>query len=86
MPASAEVEPEASEDHGKEKKMTKLDLLNEYFDREMNTVFCYSANYLMTIPKKGYEQEWNQAKEKAEILEGMIKEAAAEEASFRRGV
>jgi len=40
----------------------------------MNNVFAYSANWLMTVPKKGYENEWEKARIKADILEEMIKE------------
>lgn len=54
--------------------MTKQELLKEYYDMEMNNVFCYSANYLMNFPKKGYEKEWQEAKDKAEILQGLIEE------------
>ena len=48
--------------------MNIIDILKDYYEREMNNVFCYSANYLMNSPKKGYEQEWNDARERAEIL------------------
>lgn len=48
--------------------MTLAELLQEYYEREMNNVFCYSGNYLMNIPKKGYEQEWNAARERADLL------------------
>lgn len=46
-----------------------IDLLKNYYDREMNNVFCYSANYLMNSPKKGFEQEWKDARERADILQ-----------------
>ena len=48
--------------------MNIIDILKDYYEREMNNVFCYSANYLMNSPKKGCEQEWNDARERAEIL------------------
>lgn len=56
--------------------MTKIELLTGYYDQEMNNVFSYSANWLMTIaiPKKGYEKEWAEAKERSELLEQMIQE------------
>ncbi len=38
--------------------MTTKELLEKYYDIEMNNVFCYSATYLMDSPKKGYEREW----------------------------
>ena len=54
--------------------MTILDLLKEYYDMEMNNVFSYSADYRMNSPKKGYEQEWNEAVEKSGLPEEMIKD------------
>ncbi len=50
------------------------DLLSDYYDREMNNVFCYSANYLMNTPKRGYETEWNRATRNAEILEYLLRQ------------
>ena len=32
--------------------MTTKELLEKYYDIEMNNVFCYSATYLMDSPKK----------------------------------
>ena len=54
--------------------MQRIDLLKEYYDREMNNVFAYSANYLMNSPKKGYEMEFEAAVMKTELLEEMIAE------------
>ena len=54
--------------------MNRAELLKEYYNNEMNNVFAYSANWLMTVPKKGYENEWEKARIKADILEEMIKE------------
>lgn len=48
--------------------MAFIDLLKEYFDEEMNNVFCYSANWLMDSPRKGYEKEFYEARERADIL------------------
>jgi len=48
--------------------MTIIELLKDYYDREMNNVFCYSANWGMTVPKKGYEREWEDARERADVL------------------
>ena len=47
--------------------MTTKELLEKYYDIEMNNVFCYSATYLMDSPKKGYEREWREACESAGI-------------------
>ena len=54
--------------------MTTKDLLEKYYDIEMNNVFCYSATYLMDSPKKGYEREWREAGESAGILKELIEE------------
>ena len=54
--------------------MTTLDLLREYLDQECNNVFCYSANYLMNAPKKGYEREFREAQERVELLEGILQQ------------
>jgi hypothetical protein len=48
--------------------MGKKELLEKYYDMEMNNVFAYSLNYLMSSPKKGYEREWWEAKERASQL------------------
>lgn len=52
--------------------MTCKELLEEYLDRERNNVFCYSANYLMDTPKKGYEKEFAEAVERVDMLETLI--------------
>lgn len=54
--------------------MTRKELLEKYYEQEMNNVFCYSATYLMNSPKKGYEQEWREARESADILMELIEE------------
>lgn len=56
--------------------MTKKELLEKYYEQEMNNVFCYSATYMMNSPKKGYEREWREAKERAAMLWEMIEEGA----------
>ena len=55
--------------------MTRKELLQGYYENEMNVVFNLSNDYLMNTPKKGCEEEWKRAKEKADMLEDMIKEA-----------
>ena len=52
------------------------ELLNELFDRSMDKVFNLSANYLMTIPKKGCEKEFAHEKEIADMLKDLIKNSA----------
>ena len=58
--------------------MTIIDLLKEYYEREMNNVFYYSATYLMNTPKRGYETEWAEAKVRAELLRHELKQKGVE--------
>jgi len=59
---------------GKVDLMDKKELLQKYYDMEMNNVFAYSSNYLMSSPKKGYEREWCESKERASLLLELITE------------
>lgn len=61
--------------------MTNIELLKEYRDAELNNVFCYAANYLMTTPKKGYEKEFYEATERAAMLSALISQLKEREAS-----
>ena len=54
--------------------MSKQELLKEYYDREMNVVFSLSNDYLMNTPRKGCEEEWKNAQERAALIEEMRKE------------
>jgi len=58
----------------KEFLMDKKELLQKYYDMEMNNVFAYSSNYLMSSPKKGYEREWCESNERATLLLELIRE------------
>ncbi len=51
----------------------KKELLGELYDRSMNRIFEMSANYLMTVAKKGYEEEFTKEKEIADMLDRLIK-------------
>ena len=53
--------------------MTIKEMLNNYLEQERNNVFCYSANYLMDTPKKGYEQEFTEAVERVSLLEELLR-------------
>lgn len=55
--------------------MSRKELLKSYYDNEMNVVFCLSNDYLMNTPRKGWEEEWKKAKEKADMLEEMMLES-----------
>ena len=52
--------------------MPNNELLKILYERSMEKIFSMSANYLMTIPKKGMEKEFALEKEIAEMLEKMM--------------
>lgn len=54
--------------------MTKQELLKKYYDEACHNLLCYSTNYLMDKPRKGYEKEWKETKVEVELLEEMMKE------------
>jgi len=58
--------------------MNIIELLKDYYDREMNNVFCYSANWLMNCPKKGFEREFSEAQERAALIRAHLAELGAE--------
>ena len=55
-------------------KELKKELLKELYDRSMNRIFEMSAEYTMTVPKKGCEEEFTKEKEIAAMLEKLIRE------------
>ncbi len=54
--------------------MTIQEILKEIYEETMDKVFAASGNYLMTIPKKGMEEEHARFKERAIALELLIEE------------
>lgn len=58
----------------KSKTVTKLAMLKDYYDLECHNLLCYSATYGMNTPKAGWEQNWQEAKAKVEMLKALIKE------------
>ena len=54
--------------------MDRLELLESYYEQEMNNIFFSSAGYKMDYPKKGHERAWKTAKERVELLKEMIAE------------
>lgn len=60
--------------------MNRKDLLEKYYNEEMNRVFLASANYLMNCPKKGREREWEEATTRAEALLELMEEGGKENA------
>ena len=55
--------------------MRRKELLQELYDRSMNRILAMSANYLMTIPKKGMVEEFIHEKEIAQFLKTLIEHA-----------
>jgi hypothetical protein len=58
----------------KEKYYARKALLTEIKNRFWNDVFYLSANYLMTEPKDGLEQDWKEAVAKAELFDEILRE------------
>lgn len=51
------------------------EILQTLYDRSMEKIFGMSANYLMTIPKKGFEKEFQAEREIADYLQMMLASA-----------
>ena len=58
--------------------MDKLRILKKLYEQQMNDVFRYSSNYLMTVPRRGFETDWEDAVSAAELLKGLIEENGGE--------
>ena len=54
--------------------MTKLELLIDLYHREKFNLSCYSADYLNTKAKKGFEVQYAEHKEKILLLEEIIED------------
>ena len=52
--------------------MTKLELLVELYEREKYNLSWYSADYLLQKAKKGFEAQYNEHKEKLNLLSDII--------------
>lgn len=50
-----------------------MDYLKRQRDMATHNLFCYSANYAMTKPKEGYEEEWRKAGRDCEIVEELLR-------------
>ena len=55
--------------------MTKIELLKKYLEKEKQRLFETSADYKMQNPKKGCEQDHEEATIAISLLEDMIAEA-----------
>ncbi|MPM53536.1 hypothetical protein SDC9_100304 [bioreactor metagenome] len=56
--------------------MQDREILQEIYDETMDKVFSCSANYLMTIPKKGLEKEFEHYSERAFYIKRLIESQA----------
>ena len=54
--------------------MTKSELLIELYQREKYNLSCYSRDYLSENAKKGFEVQYDEHKEKVNLLEEIIEE------------
>ena len=54
--------------------MEKSDLLKKYLDQAYHNLLCCSQNYGMSIPKPGYENEWNEYRQEVDLLKEMTQE------------
>lgn len=50
----------------------KIKMLKSLKEKACHSMFCYSANYSMDEPRKGWEEEWSGAKQEVEMLEAII--------------
>lgn len=64
-----------------EKDIKKIDLIKEYIDIEYNNLFVLSADYVMTVPKEGYEKQWNETKDRIKELKEIATLLGKKEAS-----
>lgn len=55
--------------------MTKIELLKKYLEKERQRLFDTSADYKLQNPKKGFEQDHEEASISISLLEDMIAEA-----------
>lgn len=55
--------------------MSEYEMLKEIYEETMNRVFKCSANYQMTVPRKGLEREHEKYREWAEMLESLMMRA-----------
>lgn len=54
--------------------MTRESILQKNLTMAKHNLFCYSANYLMTTPKSGYEKEFYDTRDEVNILEAWLEE------------
>ncbi|MCL2210828.1 MAG: hypothetical protein FWB95_02780 [Treponema sp.] len=54
--------------------MTRENILQKSLEMAKHNLYCYSADYLSSRPKAGYEKEYAQTKEEINVLESWLKE------------
>lgn len=59
--------------------MTEREALQHAYDMIMDKVFRMADNYLMTVPAKGCEREFSEARNAADILKTLLDKAEQEE-------
>lgn len=60
-------------------EITRLEFLNEIREMINHNILCYSNNYSLGEPKKGYEKEFKRENKKLILVEEMIREAKQKE-------
>lgn len=54
--------------------MTREMILRNRLEMVEHNLYCYSKNYICTVPKDGYEKEFNEAATEVEMLKDWLKE------------
>lgn len=54
--------------------MNKIDVLKEFEDTLYHNLLCYSENYLMDKPKEKFVKEWEETKEKIDLVKEIMKD------------
>lgn len=54
--------------------MSRLKLLEDLYDESMHNMRCYSKDFFISKPKVGFENSWEEEKEKLELIKELIDE------------
>lgn len=54
--------------------MNKIELLNEFRGTLYHNLLCFSKNYLMEEPRENFVKEWEETKEKINLIDEIIKD------------
>ena len=55
--------------------ITRIQFLVELHEQYVHNLMCYSADFLMTKSRKGWEQHFDETKQKLHILSELLKES-----------